>query len=163
LDDHALPAISDTHQAATKLRGFFIALFHPIRSDVTTNMQVIQTSILLKYKSLFGFLQRQAPSVALEVQRSYVGAARMYYETGFRRYIRSLGWIKVSTSLGIVNTILSRIQGRTTEKLETIVTTIADKDMESTVDTSRLAYARVEGPPVTLAFMADDKTHVSPS
>jgi vacuolar protein sorting-associated protein 52 len=59
-------------------------------------MQVMQTSILLKYRPLFGFLQRQAPNVAHEVQRSYVGAARMYYETGFRRYIRSLGVIKVT-------------------------------------------------------------------
>jgi len=66
-------------------------------------MQVVQTSILLKYKSLFGFLQRQAPGVAQEVQRSYVGGARMYYETGFRRYARSLGWIKVSTSSTILN------------------------------------------------------------
>jgi len=73
-----------------------MALFHPIRSDVTTNMQVIQTSVLMKYKTLFSFLQRQAPNVAQEVQRSYVGAARMYYETGFRRYVRSLGWIKAS-------------------------------------------------------------------
>lgn len=59
-------------------------------------MQVIQTSVLLKYKPLFSFLQRQAPNVAHEVQRSYVGAARVYYETGFRRYVRSLGWIKVN-------------------------------------------------------------------
>lgn len=82
-------------QAATKLRGFFLALFQPIRSSVTTNMQVIQTSVLLKYRPLFAFLQRQAPAVAHEVQRSYVGAARTYYETGFRRYARSLGRIKV--------------------------------------------------------------------
>lgn len=58
-------------------------------------MQVIQTSVLLKYSSLFGFLQRQAPAVATELQRVYVGAARLYYETGFRRYARTLGVIKV--------------------------------------------------------------------
>lgn len=82
--------------AATKLRGFFLALFQPIRTSVTTNMQVIQTSVLLKYRPLFTFLRRQAPNVAGEIQRSYVGAARVYYETGFRRYTRSLGYIKVS-------------------------------------------------------------------
>jgi vacuolar protein sorting-associated protein 52 len=59
-------------------------------------MQVIQTSILLKFRPLFLFLQRHAPPIASEVQRAYVGAARVYYETGFRRYVRSLGWIKVS-------------------------------------------------------------------
>lgn len=61
-------------------------------------MQVIQTSVLLKYSPLFGFLQRQAPTVANELQRAYVGAARVYYETGFRRYARSLTWIKVWTA-----------------------------------------------------------------
>ena len=58
-------------------------------------MQVIQTSVLLKYSPLYAFLQRHASNVAHELQRSYIGAARMYYETGFRRYARSLGVIKV--------------------------------------------------------------------
>lgn len=66
---------------------------------MSTNMQVIQTSVLLKYRPLFLFLQRKASPVASEVQRAYVGAARVYYETGFRRYVRSLGWIKVSLFL----------------------------------------------------------------
>ena len=59
-------------------------------------MHVIQTSVLLKYSSLYSFLRRHAPAVANELQRSYVGAARVYYETGFRRYLRSLGVIKVT-------------------------------------------------------------------
>lgn len=80
---------------ATKLRVFFLALVQPIRASVTTNMQVLQTSVLLKYSPLYAFLYRQAYDVALEIQRSYVGAARLYYETGFRRYSRSLGYVKV--------------------------------------------------------------------
>lgn len=63
---------------------------------MTTNMQVVQTSVFLKYRPFFVFLQRHAPTVASEVQRAYVGAARTYFETGFRRYIRSLGWVKVA-------------------------------------------------------------------
>ncbi|KAJ6539496.1 Sac2 family-domain-containing protein [Mycena capillaripes] len=128
--------------AATKLRAFFFALFQPIRSNVTTNMQVMQTSVLLKYKPLFAFLQRQAPNVAQEIQRSYIGAARVYYETGFRRYARSLGWIKA----------------RTVEKFETIV--LSERDMA--VDPERLAYSKIEGPGVTLAYMADDKAYKVP-
>ncbi|KAF9006504.1 Sac2 family-domain-containing protein [Cyathus striatus] len=129
--------------AATKLRAFFLALFKPIRGSVTTNMQVIQTSVLLKYSALFGFLQRQAPAVAQEVQRSYVGAARVYYETGFRRYVRSLGWIKA----------------RTVEKFENIV----GPDSESwRMNIERLRHARIDGPGVTLAYMADDKSHKEP-
>ncbi|KAK7061930.1 vacuolar sorting protein [Favolaschia claudopus] len=130
--------------AATKLRAFFLALFQPIRSNVTTNMQVMQTSVLIKYKPLFAFLQRQAPGVAQEVHRSYVGAARVYYETGFRRYARSLGWIKA----------------RTVEKPETIVT--SERAQDQALDPERLAYGKLEGPPVTLAYMADDKAHKEP-
>jgi hypothetical protein len=61
-------------------------------------MQVLQTSVLLKYSPLYAFLYRQARDVAQEVQRAYVGAARLYYETGFRRYSRSLGYVKVGVS-----------------------------------------------------------------
>ncbi|KAJ7283936.1 vacuolar sorting protein [Mycena rebaudengoi] len=131
--------------AATKLRAFFLALFQPIRGNVTTNMQVMQTSVLLKYRPLFSFLQRQAPNVAHEIQRSYISAARVYYETGFRRYARSLGWIKA----------------RSTEKLETIVSNERERDLN--VDSDRLSYARIEGPAVTLAYMADDKAYKAPT
>lgn len=82
-------------QAATKLRAHFLALLTPIRNSITTNLNMLQTSLFSKYRPLFAFLQRQAPQVASEVQRAYVGTVRTYFETGFRRYIRSLGWIKV--------------------------------------------------------------------
>ena len=95
----ALPSDVPLSQAATKLRQFFLSLLAPIRTSMSTNLSVIQTSVFLKYRSLFAFLQRQAPSVANEIQRAYVGAARTYFETGFRRYIRSLNWIKASTRL----------------------------------------------------------------
>ena len=93
---HLVDLLFVPHQTATKLRAFFLALLQPIRTSVTTNMQVIQTSVFLKYRPLFAFLQRKAPNVGQEIQRAYVSAARTYYETGFRRYSRSLGWIKVS-------------------------------------------------------------------
>ncbi|KAJ3789445.1 vacuolar sorting protein [Lentinula aff. detonsa] len=128
--------------AATKLRVFFLALFQPIRNSVTSNMQVIQTSVLIKYRPLFAFLRRQAAPVAYELQRSYVGAARVYYETGFRRYARSLGYIKV----------------RTTEKFDLIVNELEKSD-DIPLDLERLANAQFDGPSITLAYMADDKTY----
>ena len=88
---HSLP-----NKATGKIRAFFMAILKPIKSSMTTNMQVIQTSVLLKYRPLYTFLQRRAPNVALEFQKSYIAAARVYYETGFRRYTRSLSWIKVN-------------------------------------------------------------------
>lgn len=82
-------------QAATKLRSFFLALLQPIRASMTTNMHVVQTTVFLKYRPLYAFLMRHASNVATELQKAYVATARTYYETGFRRYMRSLGWIKV--------------------------------------------------------------------
>lgn len=53
----------------------------------------------MKYRPLYTFLQRHAPNVAHEVQRAYAAAVRTYFETGFRRYLRGLSWIKVSLGL----------------------------------------------------------------
>ncbi|TFK55898.1 Vps52-domain-containing protein [Heliocybe sulcata] len=130
--------------AATKCRGFFLALIRPMRHSMSTNIQVIQTSVFLKYKPLFTFLQRQAPEVAQEIQKTYISSARTYYETGFRRYIRSLGWIKA----------------RTVEKSE-YITTGGDLDTPESLS-GRLGSARLDGPGVTLAYMADDKAHKEP-
>jgi vacuolar protein sorting-associated protein 52 len=124
-------------------------------------MQVIQTSVLLKYRSLFSFLQRKAPSVGQEIQRSYVGAARVYFETGFRRYSRSLGWIKVRLLCGWRSCKTNFIcKARTVEKLESIVAAAAVTDNDGNTDAQRLVYANIDGPGVTLAYMADDKNHV---
>ncbi|KAK7695969.1 hypothetical protein QCA50_000608 [Cerrena zonata] len=132
--------------AATKLRGFFLNMLQPIRTSMTTNMQVVQTSILLKYRPLYGFLQRHAVNVANEIQRAYVGAARTYFETGFRRYIRSLGWVKA----------------RATEKADTIVTSAGEVAEDPNVNVERLAHARIDGPGVTLAYLAESKTYKEP-
>lgn len=96
-------------QASTKIRAFFLALLQPIRASVTTNMHVLQTSVFLKYQPLFAFVQTRAPSVATEVQRAYAGAARAYYETGFRRYIRALSTIRVRSILSGVTSYFSHV------------------------------------------------------
>lgn len=72
-------------------------MIKPIRATVSTNIQMIQSSILLKYLPFFSFLRRQAPKIAAEVQRVYVNSARTYYETSFRRYTRALGHVKART------------------------------------------------------------------
>ena len=70
-------------------------MLEPIRTSMTTNLQMLQSSVWMKYRPLFVFLQRHASTVANEVQRAYVGTVRTFYETGFRRYLRGLGWVKV--------------------------------------------------------------------
>ncbi|KAI0251297.1 vacuolar sorting protein [Lactifluus subvellereus] len=128
---------------ATKLRTFFLALLQPIRASMTTNMHIVQTTVFLKYRPLYTFLMRHAANVATEVQKAYVAAARVYYETGFRRYMRSLGWIKA----------------RTIEKDPGLVSGLDGPERQTDTYLERLSYARIEGPGVTLAYMADDKTH----
>jgi hypothetical protein len=98
-------------KVATKLRAFFLNLLQPIRTNMSTNMQILQTSVLLKYRSLFVFLQRNAADVANEIQRSYVSAARMYYETGFRRYIRTLNSARASLSVCLYFWLLITLPG----------------------------------------------------
>ncbi|KAH9966054.1 vacuolar sorting protein [Russula dissimulans] len=129
--------------AATKLRAFFLALLQPIRTSMTTNMHVIQTTVFFKYRPLYTFLLRCAANVAAEVQKAYVAAARTYYETGFRRYMRSLGWVKA----------------RTTEKDVGLVSALDSPEKPTETYLERLRHARIEGPGVTLAYMADDKTY----
>ncbi|KAF8842691.1 Vps52-domain-containing protein [Paxillus ammoniavirescens] len=131
--------------AAAKLRAFFLALLKPIKNSVTTNMQVLQSSVFLKYYALFGFLKRQAEPVAKEIQESYIVTARTYYETSFRRYIRSLGWLRA----------------RVSEEFETI-STMSGQTNDIRIDHERLTYAKVEGPSVVLAYQADDKAHKEP-
>ncbi|GAC76504.1 vacuolar sorting protein VPS52 [Moesziomyces antarcticus T-34] len=111
-DVQAVREVRDVAEAcknvvAAKLRTYLTAPHAAIKASVTTNLQVVQTSVLLRqHRPLYGFLARQMPRVAIDVQRSYVGAARLYFETAFRRYTRSLGvirkrWVETSTAATI--------------------------------------------------------------
>ncbi|KAG8981966.1 hypothetical protein FRC05_000108 [Tulasnella sp. 425] len=134
--------------AATKIRAFFQAAMQPIRTSISTNMHMLQSSVFLKYAPLYAFLQRHAKSVAQELQRAYIGCAKLYYETGFRRYIRNLGYIKT----------------RTIEKPVLIGNVANETGVPGPfVDTDRLAFAKLEGSGTTLAFLADDKTYKEPT
>ncbi|CAE6369486.1 unnamed protein product [Rhizoctonia solani] len=132
--------------ASGKIRGYFLGLLQPIRTSISTNMHVLQTSVFLKYRPLFAFLQRHAPSVTQEFQHAYIAAARLYYETGFRRYARSLGYLRA----------------RTVEKSTLIGTLPSDGSPDPPPATDRLQYANLEGPGVTLAYMADDAKNKEP-
>ncbi|EJF61135.1 vacuolar sorting protein [Dichomitus squalens] len=132
--------------AATKLRTFFLAMLEPIRTSMTTNLQMLQSSVWMKYRPLFVFLQRHASNVASEVQRAYVSSVRTFYETGFRRYLRGLGWVKA----------------RTVEKSESIISGAGETSQGLEFDANRLSYARVDGPSVTMAYMTEDKNYKEP-
>lgn len=147
-------------KALTQLPSFLLSLIRPLRSASTglsTNLAVLQTSLLLKYQPFYAFVLRQSPKMAKQVERGYVNAARAYYETGMRRYARALGVIR----------------SRTTDKSELIGVVSSDAALEVLEKTQpgvqeayeRLKYAQLdmEGAEaqVTLAYMADNKELVS--
>ena len=134
----------------THLPPFLMSLIKPLRSSSTglsTNLAVLQTSLLLKYQPFYAFLLRQDPRLAKQVERGYVNASRSYYETGMRRYARALGQIKA----------------RTAEKSDLIGVVSGEAVSNGAYDRLKYAGLDVEGEAgsVVLAYMADDSSFVS--
>jgi hypothetical protein len=134
--------------ALTQLPPFLLSLIRPLKSaskGLSTNLAVLQTSLLLKYQPFYSFLAKQSPKLAKQVERGYVNAARGYYETAFRRYTRALGVIKA----------------RKVEKTELLGLTVGEVGKEGYKAVyERLKYSNIdidgEGGAI-LAYMADDK------
>jgi hypothetical protein len=145
-------------KALTALPPFLLSLIRPLRSSSTglsSNLAVLQTSLLLKYQPFYAFLLRQSPRIAKQVERGYVNAARAYYETGMRRYTRALGVIRArspekSDLIGVVSSEAAR------ESL-----TGSGGLLQGSYD--RLKYAELDvedDAGVVLAYMADEKDYV---
>jgi hypothetical protein len=87
-------------KALAQLPPFLLSLIRPLRSPnkgLSTNLAVLQTSLLLKYQPFYAFLVANGPHIAKQVERGYVNAARSYYETALRRYTRALTTVKART------------------------------------------------------------------
>lgn len=143
-------------KAMHALPPFLLTLIRPLRSaskGLSTNLAVMQTSLLLKYQPFYAFLHRQSPQHAKQVERGYVNAVRAYYETGMRRYARAL----------------TQIRTRVVEKPDLVGVVSAEEAAAAAGKTpqaikqmySRLQFAEldIEGDSgaVILAYMADDK------
>ncbi|GAA94732.1 uncharacterized protein L969DRAFT_87539 [Mixia osmundae IAM 14324] len=131
-------------KAAEKIRAFFVEALMPYKTSIAPNLQILQTSVLLRYRELFAFLQRHALKTAHEVQKVYLTHIRWYYETGFRRYVRSLERIRARSSAAreLIGPVLP---GTTLQQ----VTSRASKLKEL----SELGDSHI-----LLAYMADDLT-----
>lgn len=134
-------------------------MLKPIRASVTTNIQIIQSSILLKYLPFYRFLRRQAPKVAQEIQRAYIVSARAYYETCFRRYARSLTTIagrapEYATPIGTPSSAelaALALLNRTRGAVESVMSA-----------TDRLGFAKIGDVDVVPGYEADNKEYVGP-
>lgn len=149
-------------KAMHALPPFLLTLIRPLRSaskGLSTNLAVMQTSLLLKYQPFYSFLLRQSPRHAKQVERGYVNAARAYYETGMRRYVRALSTIRVRTPekpelIGVVST---------EEAAAPVDKTPSNaKQMYSRLKFAELNMEGDEGA-VVLAYMMDNKEAVGRS
>ncbi|PWN33922.1 uncharacterized protein FA14DRAFT_66301 [Meira miltonrushii] len=154
--------------AASKIRPLLISTFAPLRSSLSTNLPILQAVLLKSYRPLFMFLSHHAPRVAIDVQRAYVAAARLYFETGFRRYERSLGNLRdrekskrgesSTSSLSFIDPAgkavgLSTFGGLSGSSSATVNDPWAP-------DISQLDNAKIaDGPAVFLAYLADDSSY----
>lgn len=167
--------------ASSKIRSHLVSPFQLMRASVTTNLQVLQTSVLLPHhQPLYAFLARQMPRVAIDVQRAYVAAARLYFETGYRRYARSMGQVR---KRGAGQRGSGGGEGSITDSPSTSSSSFAtlggflgggsstSKPGATTADpylitSSRLSYASLpdeeDAPPIILGYMGDDSSFSAP-
>ncbi|CAB5203064.1 unnamed protein product [Rhizophagus irregularis] len=76
-------------KATEKIRDFLLTKIRSLRIP-NTNVQILQQSILLKYKALYKFLMERYSEVAVEVMHNYVNTMRWYFFNHFEKYNREL-------------------------------------------------------------------------
>lgn len=152
--------------AASKLRPLLISTFAPLRSSLSTNLPVLQSVLLRSYRPLYMFLSQHAPRVAIDVQRDYLAAARLYFETGFRRYERTLAKLrdKEKTKVGDGTAQIAFTDAASKSGLGFIGSlggsTTATSSDPWTPDPAHLDNAKIaDGPAVTLAYLAGEASY----
>lgn len=126
--------------AVARIRPHLLALVQPLRTSVATTMPILQFSVLLPHNQpLYHFLAAHAPRAAGEVQLAYANAARLYYETAFRRYVREL----------------RRLLPRWTEATTTVAAAVRHAPPFPT-ERLQFAQAHTAAAPAVLAYMSED-------
>ncbi|CAG8622941.1 11481_t:CDS:10 [Paraglomus brasilianum] len=76
-------------KASEKIREFLLMKIKSLRIP-NTNIQILQQSVLLKYKQLHQFIMERYGEVALEIRQTYVNTMRWYFSNHFERYNKGL-------------------------------------------------------------------------
>ncbi|KAJ1926153.1 Vacuolar protein sorting-associated protein 52, partial [Linderina macrospora] len=76
-------------RASAKIREYLLDKINGLRS-LSTNVQILQNSIFLKYRFFNHFLIERHPEAAVEVRDSYIHIMRQYYLDHFETYQRGL-------------------------------------------------------------------------
>ncbi|CAG8435701.1 6209_t:CDS:10 [Diversispora eburnea] len=75
--------------AAEKIRDFLLNKIRSLRIP-NTNVQILQQSVLLKYKELYQFVMDRYNDVAFEIMHTYINTMKWYFFNHFDRYNRTL-------------------------------------------------------------------------
>ena len=76
-------------KSVQKIRDFLLDRIGRLRRKMT-NTQILQASVLLKYRGLYHFLQEHAPEVTAEVRETYTATMSGVYLTKVRDYLGGL-------------------------------------------------------------------------
>ncbi|KDE05415.1 hypothetical protein MVLG_04210 [Microbotryum lychnidis-dioicae p1A1 Lamole] len=148
--------------AAQKILTHLISLIKPFTTSINSPLSSLQTFVLLPLKPLFDFLRRHAARQAHEFQKAYTNTMRWYYETGFRRYVRTLEKVRVKgvqvpEPIGVVGAGadggLSLLAKRPASQHLSATFTSATGDLNSAI-----ANSRIEGGPPIMTVAPTDKT-----
>ncbi|KAK4055129.1 Vacuolar protein sorting-associated protein 52 [Microbotryomycetes sp. JL201] len=82
-------------RATSRILYFLTNQLKPFALSISPSLQQLHAQ-MLPYKPLFDFLRRHSTRQAHDVQKAYSNTVRWYYETAFRRYVRSLEKIRIS-------------------------------------------------------------------
>jgi hypothetical protein len=77
-----------------KIREFLLAKIKSFRIP-NTNVQIMQHSVLLKYKELNQFVMERHSEVATEIRQTYANTLRWYFSNQFENYATGLEKLQV--------------------------------------------------------------------
>ncbi|KAG0016183.1 Vacuolar protein sorting-associated protein 52 [Podila clonocystis] len=84
-------------KAVEKIREFLLTKIKSFRTP-NTNVQIMQHSVLLKYKELNQFVMERHTDVATEIRQTYANTLRWYFSNQFEHY--ALGLEKLQSVVG---------------------------------------------------------------
>ncbi|KAF9302809.1 Vacuolar protein sorting-associated protein 52 [Mortierella antarctica] len=90
-----------------KIREFLLTKIKSFRTP-NTNVQIMQHSVLLKYKELNQFVMERHTDVAAEIRQTYANTLRWYFSNQFEHY--AVGLEKLQTNVFAVSTRLDTLK-----------------------------------------------------
>ncbi|KAG5242480.1 vacuolar protein sorting-associated protein [Salix suchowensis] len=99
-------------KAVTKVFDFTVQKLYALRKP-KTNIQILQQSVLLKYKYVISFLKEHAKEVYIEVRAAYVDTMNKVLSAHFRAYIQALEKLQldIATSSDLIGVETTRSTG----------------------------------------------------